>query len=32
MKAHIAGLLTVVDGQIREHETFDCYEPLIPSA
>ena len=28
MKAHIAGLLTVVDGQIREHETFDCYEPL----
>jgi hypothetical protein len=29
--AHIAAWLTVVDGCIREHETFDCYEPL-PSA
>ena len=32
MKAHIAALLTVVDGQIREHETFDCYEPLVAGA
>jgi ketosteroid isomerase-like protein len=29
--AHIAAWLTVVDGRILEHETFDCYEPL-PSA
>ena len=26
--AHIAAWLTVVDGRIRDHETFDCYEPL----
>jgi hypothetical protein len=26
--AHIAGMLTVEVGSIREHETFDCYEPL----
>ncbi len=26
--AHIAGMLTVEDGRVREHETFDCYEPL----
>jgi ketosteroid isomerase-like protein len=26
--AHIAALLTVRDGRIREHETFDCYEPF----
>jgi ketosteroid isomerase-like protein len=26
--AHIAAWLTVIDGRIREHETFDCYEPL----
>jgi len=26
--AHIAALLTVTDGLVREHETFDCYEPL----
>ena len=26
--AQIAAWLTVVDGCIREHETFDCYEPL----
>ncbi len=32
LTAHIAALLTVVDGQIREHETFDCYEPLFPPA
>lgn len=26
--AHVAALLTVSDdGLIREHETFDCYEP-----
>lgn len=29
LSAHIAAFLTVVDGQIREHETFDCYEPLV---
>jgi ketosteroid isomerase-like protein len=29
--AHIAAWLTVVDGRVLEHETFDCYEPL-PSA
>jgi ketosteroid isomerase-like protein len=26
--AHIAGFLTVRDGQIVEHETFDCFEPF----
>jgi ketosteroid isomerase-like protein len=26
--AHIAAMLTAEDGSIREHETFDCYEPL----
>ena len=26
--AHVAAWLTVADGRIREHETFDCYEPL----
>jgi ketosteroid isomerase-like protein len=26
--AHVAAWLTVVDGRIRSHETFDCYEPL----
>jgi ketosteroid isomerase-like protein len=25
--AHVAAWLTVVDGRVREHETFDCYEP-----
>jgi len=29
--AHIAAWLTVVDGRITEHETFDCYEPLPPA-
>jgi ketosteroid isomerase-like protein len=28
LTAHIAALITVSDGRIREHETFDCYEPL----
>jgi ketosteroid isomerase-like protein len=28
--AHIAAMLTVEDEAIREHETFDCYEPLAP--
>jgi hypothetical protein len=28
--AYIAGWLTVEGGRIREHETFDCYEPLPP--
>ena len=26
--AHVAALITVEDGLIRDHETFDCYEPL----
>ena len=26
--AHVAAWLTVANGRIREHETFDCYEPL----
>jgi hypothetical protein len=26
--AHVAAWLTVVDGRVREHETFDCYVPL----
>jgi ketosteroid isomerase-like protein len=26
--AHIAALLTVRDGRIVDHETFDCYEPF----
>ena len=26
--AHIAAWLTVRDGRVVEHETFDCYEPL----
>jgi ketosteroid isomerase-like protein len=26
--AQVAGLLTVTDGLIRDHETFDCYEPF----
>ena len=28
LTAHIAALLTVDNHQIKEHETFDCYEPL----
>ena len=31
LTAHIAAWLTVTDGRVSEHETFDCYEPL-PSA
>jgi ketosteroid isomerase-like protein len=26
--AHVAAWMTVAEGRIREHETFDCYEPL----
>jgi ketosteroid isomerase-like protein len=26
--AHVAALLTVRDGKIRRHETFDCYDPF----
>lgn len=26
--AHVAALLTVKDGRIRRHETFDCYDPF----
>jgi ketosteroid isomerase-like protein len=28
MTARVAAFLTVLDGQIREHDTFDCYEPF----
>jgi ketosteroid isomerase-like protein len=28
LTAQIAALLTVRDGLIRRHETFDCYEPF----
>jgi ketosteroid isomerase-like protein len=28
LTAHVAAFLTVADGLIREHETFDCYEPF----
>jgi ketosteroid isomerase-like protein len=28
--AHIAAWLSVADGRIREHDTFDCYEPVNP--
>ncbi|WP_125131277.1 nuclear transport factor 2 family protein [Microbacterium sp. 10M-3C3] len=26
--AHVAAVLTVTDGRIVHHETFDCYEPF----
>jgi len=28
LTAHVASLVYVEDGLIREHETFDCYEPF----
>jgi hypothetical protein len=28
LTAHVAAWLTVTDGSIREHETFDCYDPM----
>ena len=28
LTAHIAALITVKDGQVTDHETFDCYEPF----
>jgi len=28
MTAHVAAFVTVRDGRVLEHETFDCYEPL----
>jgi len=28
LTAHVAAFVTVADGLIREHETFDCYEPF----
>jgi ketosteroid isomerase-like protein len=31
LEAYIASFITVQDGLIRDHETFDCYEPLPPS-
>jgi hypothetical protein len=30
--AHMAGWVTVRDGLILHHETFDCYEPFAPGA
>jgi ketosteroid isomerase-like protein len=30
--AHIAGFVTVEDGMVLAHETFDCYEPLPRAA
>jgi ketosteroid isomerase-like protein len=30
--AHVAALLTVRDGRVVEHETFDCYEPFAAEA
>ena len=26
--AHMAGFITVRDGMIAEHQTYDCYEPF----
>jgi ketosteroid isomerase-like protein len=26
--AHVAAWMTVMEGRIREHETFDCYDPI----
>ncbi|RKS75584.1 ketosteroid isomerase-like protein [Motilibacter peucedani] len=26
--AHVAAVLTVQDGRVVDHETFDCYEPV----
>jgi ketosteroid isomerase-like protein len=28
LEAKVASFLTVAEGQIREHETFDCYAPF----
>jgi ketosteroid isomerase-like protein len=28
LEARIAAFLTVDDGRIREHETYDCYSPI----
>jgi ketosteroid isomerase-like protein len=28
LEARVAAFLTVVDGRIREHETYDCYSPI----
>jgi ketosteroid isomerase-like protein len=28
LEARIAAFLSVADGQIREHETYDCYSPI----
>ena len=28
MTTHIAAFVTVRDGLVLEHETFDCYEPF----
>jgi ketosteroid isomerase-like protein len=28
LEARVAAFLTVADGQVREHETYDCYSPV----
>jgi ketosteroid isomerase-like protein len=28
LEARVAAFLTIVDGRIREHETYDCYSPI----
>ena len=28
LEAHMAGWLTVREGRVLDHETFDCYEPF----
>ena len=30
--SHIGGFLTVRDGRVVDHETFDCYEPFATRA
>ena len=32
LTAHMAGFLTVKDGLVVRHETYDCYEPFGASA
>jgi ketosteroid isomerase-like protein len=31
LTAHLAAFLTVRDGLVARHETYDCYEPLPPA-
>lgn len=32
MTAHVAAFVTVRDGLVLEHETFDCYEPFASAS